>query len=175
MGESGLKKLFLLIGLTVIFGGLAMIIDQRKWSEKTWSVGKATIQGNSVVYKFINELPNEEFRNKLRWLTVVSWRYDGSNNDGMPPKEINELMVKLEDSLEKIEGRENLYLDVYTETGRNLKEFVFYISDRDEFMKNFNNALKGGHPPYPIEIAFYEDKEWTDLVRLQNDFQVTAK
>ncbi len=80
-------------------------------------------------------------------------------------------MIKLEDGLELIEGRGGLYLDVGTETGNNKKEFVFYVADRERFMANFNAALKG-HSAYPVEITFYEDKEWSELKRLQKDFGV---
>jgi hypothetical protein len=141
-------------------------------AEGTWSVGEAKINGKPVVYKFTNELPDVNIRNSMPWLTVVSWKYDGSDNNGMPPKEINEKMIELEDGLETIEGRQKLYLDVYSATGNNLKEFVFYIADREQFMVNFNKALNG-YPVYPIEINFYEDKEWSDLVKLQSDFDVT--
>lgn len=142
-------------------------------AEETWSVGEAKIEGKPVVYKFMNELPEENLRAKMSWLTVVSWKYDGSTNNGMPPKQVNDSMIKLEDDLETIEGRESLYYDVYSATGNNLKEFVFYIADREEFMGNFNKALSG-HPVYSIDINFYEDKEWSDLVKLQTDFRVTA-
>ncbi len=79
-------------------------------------------------------------------------------------------MIKLEDGLEVIDSREKLYFDAYSATGNNLKEFVFYIANREQFMMNFNKALKG-HPAYPIEINFYEDKEWSELVKLQHDFK----
>lgn len=88
-------------------------------------------------------------------------------------KEVNESMIRLEDGLETIKGREKIYFDVYSVTGNNLKEFVFYIASREAFMNNFNAALNG-HPAYPVEVNFYEDKEWSDLVKLQNDFAVTA-
>lgn len=39
-------------------------------------------------------------------------------------------------------------------------------------MTNLNESLSS-YPVYPIEIDFYEDKEWSDLVRLQNDFRIT--
>jgi len=138
-------------------------------AEETWSVGETKIKGMPVVYKFMNDLPDKGIRKNINWLTVVSWKYDGTINNGMPPKEINEAMISLEDGLEKIEGREKLYFDVYSATGNNLKEFVFYIADREKFMSNFNKALTG-HSVYPIEVNFYEDKEWADLAKLQLDF-----
>jgi hypothetical protein len=39
-------------------------------------------------------------------------------------------------------------------------------------MDNFNKALNG-QPVYPIEINFYEDKDWSDLVKLHSDFGVS--
>ncbi|HHK8521638.1 TPA: DUF695 domain-containing protein [Vibrio parahaemolyticus] len=141
------------------------------WSEETWSVGEATIQGKPVVYKFMNEFPDNSTRSKMEWLTVVSWKYDGSSNSGMPPKHVNELMIKLEDGLETIKGREELYFDVYSATGNDLKEFVFYIANREVFMKHFNEALSG-HDVYPIDVNFYQDKEWSDLKKLQTDFGI---
>ena len=91
----------------------------------------------------------------------------------MPPDEINESMITLEDGLETIEGRGEVFFDVYTGTGNNRKEFVFYIADREQFMGHFTKALSG-HPVYPIEINFYKDKEWSDLEKLQSDFGVTT-
>ncbi|BES73385.1 hypothetical protein RE428_44030 [Marinobacter nanhaiticus D15-8W] len=87
----------------------------------------------------------------------------------MPPTSINDAMIRLEDGLETIEGRESDYFDVYTATGNHLKEFVFYIADRERFMASFNDTLRG-HPAYPIEINFYEDKEWSELIKLQRNF-----
>lgn len=142
-------------------------------AEETWSVAQAFIEGKPVVYKFMNELPNKPVRDTMSWLTVISWKYDGSNNNGMPLNAINESMIKLEDGLENIEGRETLYFDDYSATGNNLKEFVFYIADRELFMANFNKALNG-HPSYPIAVNFYEDKEWSDFTKLKSDFAKSA-
>ena len=36
-------------------------------------------------------------------------------------------------------------------------------------MKHFNEALTG-HDVYPIEVNFYQDKEWSDLKKLQTAF-----
>ena len=140
-------------------------------AEETWSVGEARVQGKPVVYKFVSDLPDVSIRNSMPWLTVVSWEYDGSMNNGMPPKDINEAMIRLEDGLETIEGRDQLYMNVYSATGNDLKEFVFYIGDQEQFMANFNRALSS-HPVYPMEINFYEDREWSDLAKLQDDFAV---
>jgi Family of unknown function (DUF695) len=96
---------------------LGLGISWMVFAEGTWSVGQTKVQGKPVVYKFMNDLPGAGIRKATPWLTVVSWKYDGSKNNGMPPKEINASMIALEDGLETIEGREKLYFDVYSATG----------------------------------------------------------
>lgn len=141
-------------------------------AEENWSVGEAEADGKPIIYKFISEAPKENIRASLRWLTVVSWQYDGSTNNGLPPKDINDAMMTLEDGLETIEGHGSVYMNVYTSTGNGRKEFVYYIADRDVFMHNFNEALKD-HPPYPLKIEFFEDKKWEDLATLHKNFGLT--
>ncbi|WP_290536986.1 DUF695 domain-containing protein [Alcanivorax sp.] len=135
------------------------------YAGENWVVAETHVDGKPVIYKFIHELPDEAQRKKLPWLAVVSWKYDGSETNGLPPSLVNDRMIELENGLEAIEGRKIIYLDVYTATGNNLKEFVFYIADREEFMEKFNESLSG-HKPYPIGINFYEDKAWKDLNEL---------
>lgn len=123
-----------------------------------------------VIMKFVNELPDYKTRNKLPFLTVVSWKYDGSKRNGMPPKKINERMVILEDALEKSMTGTDIFTHVYSRTGNNLKELVYYTKIQDEFMSMLNKTLEK-HDAYPIEINFYEDKEWTDFKKILKDFE----
>jgi hypothetical protein len=131
-------------------------------------IGKTTEDGVSVIWSFVNELPSPTERERLPWLIVLGWRYDGSNQNGMPPDEVNQSMLALEDALEELEvpGK---HVSVYRRTGNGLKEFAFYACDTDTFMSSLNSAL-APHPRYPIEIKFYEDKEWSDFRRLLADF-----
>ena len=137
--------------------------------ELTGVIGEVTINGLPVIYKFVNEFPNEDFRSKYPRLVVVSWKYDGNERNGMPEESVNERMMQLEDALEI--GIEDLGIctHVYSRTGNNLKEFVYHIRDDDEFLEALNSALSS-HKRYPIEITFYEDKEWKDFRELLNDF-----
>lgn len=144
---------------------LLLGVSLMSYANEEWLVAEAKVDGKPIIYKLISKLPDESQREAMPWLTVVSWKYDGSNNNGLPSEEDNKQMIKLEDGLETIEGRKSIFLDVYTATGNNLKEFVFYISDREIFMRNFNKALTG-HSAYPIEINFYKDQSWDDLKKL---------
>jgi len=132
-------------------------------------IGEVYINGFPIIYKFVNEFPHEDLRSKYPRLVVVSWEYDGSRKNGMPENSVNEKMMQLEDALE--EGIENLGISthVYSRTGNNLKEFVYHIRNDEEFIEALNSTLSS-HKRYPIEITFYEDKEWKDFKELLSDF-----
>jgi hypothetical protein len=88
----------------------------------------------------------------------------------MPPEAVNERMMVLEDAMQASVERKGFCRNVYNRTGNNLKEFAYYIRDRDSFSDALNAAL-ADHPRYPIEIKFYEDPEWTDFLDLLKDFE----
>ena len=118
-----------------------------------------------VILKFVNEFPEKSVRSKYSWLTVISWKYDGNRNNGMPVEAVNQAMIRLEETIENIIEPAGYCRHAYSRTGNNLKELVYYIENRDEFLAAFNQALKD-HPRYPVEINFYEDKQWEDFQRI---------
>ncbi|WP_083816269.1 DUF695 domain-containing protein [Flagellimonas ruestringensis] len=88
----------------------------------------------------------------------------------MPPKGVNERMILLEGALESSMSNSDIFTHVYSRTGNNLKELVYYTTKQDEFMKILNGALEK-HDVFPIEINFYEDREWTDFKKVLKDFK----
>ena len=137
-------------------------------------IGKVQENGLPVIYKFVDELPNELIRSTYSWLTVISWKYDGSSRNGMPPEDANQRMMALEDVFDVHLEDSGLCKHAYSRTGNDLKEFAYYISDRDTFMAAFNDALKE-HPRYPIEINFYDDPEWKDFQTIRALFAKASK
>ena len=122
-----------------------------------------------VIMKFVNELPEPKTIDRLPFLTVVSWKYDGGENNGMPPKEINERMIVLEDALEKAMDSTSCFTHAYSRTGNNLKEIVYYSTNQDDFISMINFTLEE-HDVYPIEITFYEDRAWSEFKKVLEDF-----
>ena len=74
--------------------------EKESTEEEKGIIGRYYENDLPIIMKFVNELPNESIIKKLPFLTVVSWKYDGNENNGMPPKEINERMIVLEEALE---------------------------------------------------------------------------
>ena len=136
-------------------------------------IGRVYENGLPVIYRFVNEMPPDEVRSELQWLTVISWKYDGSNHNGMPPADENQRMIVLEETIENGIDNPSLLRHVYSRTGNGLKEFVYYIQEREQFLEQLNKAL-AGHARYPVEISFYEDAQWEDFQRLLDDFADAA-
>ena len=136
-------------------------------------IGKLYEDGVPVLYSFVNEMPMDEAREQLPWLTVISWKYDGGENQGMPPAEDNQKMMQLEDPIQEHIDGEKVLRHAYSRTGNNLKELVYYIHDQQQFLEAFNDALSD-HPPYPIEIKFYRDPQWKHFKELMDDFSDAA-
>ena len=134
-------------------------------------VGEGEEEGLPVIYRLIDELPETATRNSLPWLTVISWRYDREARNGMPPVAINDRMIALERAIDEIEAS-SICRHAYSRTGNGLKEFAYYTTDRDRFMGAFNTAVRN-HPRYPIEIDFYEDREWADFQKVRELFKQT--
>ena len=140
--------------------------------EKKGTIGRVYEAGAPVIYKFVNTLPEEAVRAKLTWLTVISWKYDGSSNNGMPLADENQSMTALEGAIQDHIESDDVLRHAYSRTGNNLKELVYYIHDQKEFLEAFNKTLSR-HPRYPVEIKFYQDAEWEDFKKLLNDFSKT--
>ncbi|MGB1040480.1 MAG: DUF695 domain-containing protein [Flavobacteriales bacterium] len=132
-------------------------------------IGKYEEDGFPIIVRFVNEIPHDSVISSMPWFTVISWKYDGATRNGMPPELINIKMIELEKALESVFWKNNICRHAYNRTGNNLKEFNYYITNRDEFMSQFNRVLKD-HNPYPIEIVFYQDPEWNELHEIIDDF-----
>lgn len=133
-------------------------------------IGEYFENGFPVIMKFINELPKKEIMIKLPLLVVVSWKYYGEKNNGMPEKTINKKMIVLERAIEKSMETSEIVAHAYSRTGNNLKEFVYYGTNQEDFMALLNKTLEN-HEEYPIEIDFYEDKEWLEFKKVLADFR----
>ena|SRR5689334_25278891 len=132
-------------------------------------IGEIEEDGFPVVFKLVDQLPPSAIRETFPWLTVVTWKYDGSSRNGMPPVSVNAQMLELEHAInERVEAL-GLCRHAYSHTGNGLKELAYYIRERDQFMDAFNAAL-ANHSPYPIGITFYEDPEWSDFQTIRGRF-----
>jgi hypothetical protein len=125
-----------------------------------WIVAEGQEHGHRVIWKFLGEMPSGQARAGLDVLTVISWKYDGAANEGLPSAAERERMNALEDAVDLIEA--GILQPAFSRTGNNVKELAYYIGDRKRFLASLNQVLRS-HPRYPIEISFYEDPQWREL------------
>jgi len=131
----------------------------------SWQVLEYYDSGLPIVMNVIEDFPPKSVRDRFGWLTVMSWKYNATQNHGMPTPDVNSQMIQLESAIDSIQADE-LCVQVYTKTGNGLKEFVSYIGDRNEFMRAFSEAL-AGQLRCPLEIGFSQDPEWGNLQTVQ--------
>ena len=136
-------------------------------------IATVEVDGFPVIYRYVDEDPSAERREQLQWLTVISWGYDKSVRNGMPPEDENARMVALEEAISDGVEAPGFCEHVVSKTGNGLKELIYYINDRDTFIDRFNETL-AGHPRYPIEIDFYHDPEWKDFALTRGIFENTG-
>ena len=157
-----------------LFFGLGKVFDKINTKylsmERKGIIGEYFENGFPVIMKFINELPNKEVMNRFHYLVIVSWKYNGKENNGMPENEINKRMILLEDTIGKSMKTSKIFLHAYSRTGNNLKELVYYCTNQTDFMALLNKTLQH-HEDYPIEIDFYEDKDWREFKQVLDDFK----
>jgi hypothetical protein len=123
--------------------------------------------GIPILWSFVPEMPPDADRKLLPWMIVISWKYDGSQKNGMPDPEVNERMKNLDTALGDMEAP-GFCWEAYRRIGNGLREFVLYASSCDAYMSQLNRKLDG-HPRYPIEIKFYDDEDWSEFRQLVDD------
>lgn len=135
-----------------------------------WIVGKYTVEQRPVIFKYLDPLPGLSVRSAYPSLVVVSWSYDGSDRNGMPPDHVNKRMIELEDALDLIEEA-GVAMMVYSKTGDDLKEFAMYARSQKLFMEHLN-TVSAAHPIYPIQVNLYQDAEWRDYSAFRESVSV---
>jgi hypothetical protein len=133
-----------------------------KAEELTGVIGVVPINGRPVIYAIVPELPSRERQQELPHLAVISWKYNGDANNGMPEPQTNERMQELERILCPLFEDKVDSVHAYNRTGDNLKEFTYHVGDPGKFMTMLNEALRP-LPRFPIKITFVHDEDWSDF------------
>jgi hypothetical protein len=129
--------------------------------EETWWLKKTVEDGKITLIRAREQLPPADERKGFVWLAVISWPYEAKEN-GMPLADVSKRMSTLEDTIDRELVQKAMCILTLCRTRDGLKEWEYYIKDRDAFTKALDKVLNG-HPEYPIEISFRSDPEWESL------------
>ena len=129
--------------------------------EDKWMVGRTEDAGQTVIIRALLALPDAASRKGFVWLMTISWDYT-PREGGMPTTEVHKQMNDLEDAIEHKLEATKLCIQTLSRTGNGKKQWEYYITDREQFLKAFNELMRG-KPQLPIKINFYEDANWQSL------------
>jgi len=126
--------------------------------EEKWAVAKGEREGFPIIYRYLSALDSNISQSDYATMVVISWEFNGSNNNGFPDAATNEEQQKLEDLLDWLDSSENSFLtQVVTCNGS--KEWLWYVKDCDDWMDKLNQSLSDC-PAFPISINFFDEPEW---------------
>jgi hypothetical protein len=124
-----------------------------------WATATGEAEGLPVVYRYRQNRPHG-----ANWIAYphalrIRWTYDLGARNGMPPSDINEKQVGLEDAIETLgEGPLGYLMLVFTGAGR--KDWLYYVVDPGDWVHRLNELLKR-HESYPLDIENWPDERWS--------------
>jgi hypothetical protein len=113
-------------------------------------------------------LLNWEAKVSHPWMLVVDTKYDGSNNNGLPPNEIYELMNQFEDELTALLPDSKGYLNLGRETYNGLKTTFMACKEYKDASKITANLIHQYAGKLDITYDIYKDKYWRTMNKFKN-------
>ncbi len=125
-----------------------------------WSIVTADNEetGEHAVFRLRTSRPETPQGQSFSTAVSIGWSFE--SDSGMPSPETMEVMNSFEDGIDPLTWLNGFSELMYVATGNGEREWLFYSSDQERFMGEFNSLL-ADHQPYPLRIEFIDDPEWT--------------
>lgn len=127
-------------------------------NDDTWSLAEGREEGRRLLFRVRDQTPPGIQPKDYPILLNIYWRFQDSDNDGMPSSPTLARMRELEETSDELEPAGHGFLTLSI-TGNQRKEWIWYIRDQGQFMIEVNRVL-AGHNPFPIEFQTQLDSEW---------------
>lgn len=133
-----------------------------------YSIMEAELESGNMLLAVINTNLLEWDRQASHpWLAVMTLKYDGSKNNGMPNNSDYELLGSIEDeimlSLKDNDGN----LNIGRQTANNERDIYFACKDFRKASKVFYETQKKYGDKFEIEYDIYKDKYWQTFERFK--------
>jgi hypothetical protein len=134
-----------------------------------YSTLEAELESGAKLFAVINtDLLNWDRKASHPWISVLTLKYDGSNNNGMPNDKDYKLLNKIEEEimqeLKDIDG----YLNIGRQTSKGEREIYFACKDFRRPSKVFFKTQQNYSESFEIEYDIYKDKYWQSFERFNN-------
>lgn len=128
-------------------------------SADPWLVAHGSSSGRPLILRMRQEIPAGIHFQDYPFQITIHWGYEDKSNNGLPVQAVLGRMNELEDQLDPLEGTENGFM-VFSVTGDQRKEWIWYVRNKAAFIQKLNEAL-AGHERFPIEIFLADDPTWS--------------
>lgn len=134
--------------------------------QDSYSVFESTLDnGNNVIALINTKLIHWDGHASHPWIAIMTIRYDGTDNNGMPYREDYQIMDGIEDEMMSYLIHKDGYLKIGRETGDNAREIFFVCKDFRKPSKVFYEIVCKYGSRFEIKFDIYKDKYWRTFNR----------
>jgi len=124
--------------------------------------------GNNLIAIINTELLNWDSKASHPWICVLTLKFDGSNNNGMPDKKDYKLLDIIEDELMQNLKDNDGFLNIGRQTANSERDIYFACKDFRKPSIAFFNIQQKFSENFEIEYEIYKDKYWQSFERFNN-------
>ncbi|MBO9591414.1 MAG: DUF695 domain-containing protein [Niabella sp.] len=131
-----------------------------------YSILEAELKNGSNLITVVNtQLLNWDGKVSRAWIAFITFKYDGSNHNGMPNKKDYESLNQVEESILHQLSDQDSYLYIGRQTANGERDIYFACKDFRKPSKVFFKALQENSSEFEIEYDIYKDKYWQSFER----------
>ena len=131
-----------------------------------FSILEADLENDNKLVALVNtELLQWDSKASHPWIAVLTLKYDGSNNYGMPNEEDFKLLDVIEENIIKELRDFDGYLNIGRQTADGEREINFACKDFRKPSKIFFDIQQKYSDSFEIEYDIYKDKYWQSFRR----------
>ncbi|HEX5153154.1 MAG TPA: DUF695 domain-containing protein [Parafilimonas sp.] len=136
----------------------------------TYSILEAELESGNFLIAVINtELLNWASKASHPWIAVLTLKYDGRNNNGMPDQQDYKLLAKIEEDMMQELKDSDGYLNIGRQTTKGERDIYFACKDFRKPSKIFFKIQQRYSNSFEIEYDIYKDKYWQSFERFNNN------
>lgn len=121
--------------------------------------------GKRLIAVINTQLLSWEKKASHPWLATITFKYDGSKNNGMPNNKDYETLNAIEDELINELKDKDGYLNIGRQTESGERDIYFACKDFRKPSKVFYEIEKKYAKKYEVEYEIYKDKYWQSFER----------
>lgn len=137
-------------------------------SEDEHSILEAELEsGNKLIAVVNTQLLNWDSKASHPWIAVITFKYDGSYNNGMPNENDYQILNEIEERILQQLSDKDGYLYIGRQTANSERDIYFACKDFRKPAKLFFKTQQDNDNKFEIEYDIYKDKYWQSFERFR--------